>query len=478
MDSPKLFISYSWSNPEHEQRVIDFASELRQAGVDAILDKWDLKEGQDAVVFMEKMVNDPDIKKVAIISDKIYTAKANDREGGVGTETQIISKEIYDKVDNTKFVVVVFEKNEDGDPYLPTYYKSRIYIDLSENDRYLENFEKMLRWIYDKPLHIKPEIGQKPSFLEEGEAISLKTSHLFQRAVEALRNNKSYASGALKEYFDTFANNLESFRITNKDVEFDEIVIQSINDFMPYRNELIKIFNTISQFASNQENINLLHKFFENIAPFMNRPEHIKQWQESDFDNYSFIVHELFLYLITILIKNECFEQANNILEQQFFIPSNADYGHDGMCSYTIFRKHMRSLEHRNNRLKLRRLSLRADLLKERCSGTGFQFRDLLQTDFILFLRAEIENVSIYKKWYPETLVYIDGFQRPFEVFARASSTKYFDRIKCLLAIDSLEQIEWLLNEYEEGSKKLPRWQFESFNPTLLLGFDKLASRP
>ena len=47
--------SYCWSSEEHEQWVINLATELREAGVDVIFDKWDLKEGHDALKFMEKM---------------------------------------------------------------------------------------------------------------------------------------------------------------------------------------------------------------------------------------------------------------------------------------------------------------------------------------------------------------------------------------------------------------------------------------
>ena len=83
MTAPRLFISYSWSSPAHEQTVIDLATELRDSGVDVILDKWDLKEGHDSVAFMEQMVTNPEIKKVAIISDKIYAEKADGRAGGV-----------------------------------------------------------------------------------------------------------------------------------------------------------------------------------------------------------------------------------------------------------------------------------------------------------------------------------------------------------------------------------------------------------
>ncbi|MFC1944254.1 toll/interleukin-1 receptor domain-containing protein [Chloroflexota bacterium] len=53
-DNPKLFISYSWSSPEHQQWVIDLATQLREYGVDVVLDKWALKEGHDAIAFMEK----------------------------------------------------------------------------------------------------------------------------------------------------------------------------------------------------------------------------------------------------------------------------------------------------------------------------------------------------------------------------------------------------------------------------------------
>ena len=98
----KLFISYSWSTPDHEQWVVDLARELRESGVDVILDKWDLKEGHDAFAFMERMVSDPDINKVAIICDRTYSEKADKRSGGVGTEAQIISPEVYAKEDQNK----------------------------------------------------------------------------------------------------------------------------------------------------------------------------------------------------------------------------------------------------------------------------------------------------------------------------------------------------------------------------------------
>ena len=477
MTAPKLFISYSWSEPEHEQWVIDLATEVRESGVDVILDKWDLKEGHDAVAFMEQMVTNPEIKKVAIICDASYAVKADGRSGGVGTETQIISKEVYENQAQEKFVAVVCKKDVDGKPFLPTYYKSRIYIDLAEADGYTENFERLLRWIFDRPLYVKPDIGDKPSFLSDGERLTLGTTIVFRRCIDAVKNDKAYAAGAFDEYCGTFSANLERFRLPKSEGEFDDAVLRSIEEFIPYRNEAIQLFTTIAQYAPKDNLIERLHRLFESMIPYMSRPAHVSQYNEWDFDNFKFLVHELYLYALAVLLKHDRFEQAKYLLAQQYYVPGNSDYGRDVMVSFVVFREHLSSLEHRNSRLKLRRLSLRADLLKERSICTGVDFRYLLQADFVAFIRAEVEVKEEYKRWWPETLLYIGRFNGAFEIFARAASKAYFERVKVILGIASPADLELLLNSYSDGSRRLPKWEFEGFNPAVLLGADRLASR-
>lgn len=43
--TPKVFISYSWSSPAHQERVKTIADRLLSDGVDIIIDIYDLKEG-------------------------------------------------------------------------------------------------------------------------------------------------------------------------------------------------------------------------------------------------------------------------------------------------------------------------------------------------------------------------------------------------------------------------------------------------
>jgi hypothetical protein len=122
-------------------------------------DKWDLKEGHDRFAFMESMVTSDDIDKVLIICDSGYKEKADSREGGVGTETQIITPELYSHAQQEKFIPILAERDEEGKEVFPTFVSLWIYIDLSSVDTFEENYEKLLRNIFKAPAHKRPPLG-------------------------------------------------------------------------------------------------------------------------------------------------------------------------------------------------------------------------------------------------------------------------------------------------------------------------------
>lgn len=180
MQTRRVFISYSWTTSIHEAWVLELAHRLQGNGVHVVIDKWDLKTGQDKYSFMEQMVHAADIDKVLIILDKAYVDKANGREGGVGTETTIISNEVYRSTTQQKFIPIVVEKKEDGTAYLPTYLSSRIYIDLSDETTSDANYEKLVREIYEKPLLTRPKLGKAPSYIMDESPSSYQTSSILR----------------------------------------------------------------------------------------------------------------------------------------------------------------------------------------------------------------------------------------------------------------------------------------------------------
>jgi hypothetical protein len=272
-----------------------------------------------------------------------------------------------------------------------------------------------------------------------------------------------------------FAENLEKFRITEKNGEFDELVIKNIEDFIPYRNEFIQLLITISKYSREEQTVNLLHIFFEQLIPYKYRPESAQSYSEWDYDNFKFIIHELFLYTMAIFLKYERFSYALHLMSQDYYARVPAEYGHNTMVSYEVFRSSLRSLEHRNKRLNLQRLSLQADLLKQRSHSTAIEFRYLMQADFVLFMRKSVEDSYI---WRPDTLLYVEHFSRAFEIFARSASKTYFDKVKNLIRIESPRDLEPVFESYRQNKRKLPRWEFDSFDPSTLLGYSKLATKP
>ena len=124
--TPQVFISYSWTTEEFKSKVKELAERLVHDGVDVKLDIWDLKDGHDKYAFMEECVTNPNIDRVLIICDKGYATKADKRQGGVGNETAIISAEVYQNATQEKFIPVIMERDEHGEPYMPAYLKSRM----------------------------------------------------------------------------------------------------------------------------------------------------------------------------------------------------------------------------------------------------------------------------------------------------------------------------------------------------------------
>jgi|SRR6266446_303830 hypothetical protein len=482
---PKAFISYSWSSQAHQKWVLDLATQLRENGVDVTIDKWDLKEGHDAIKFMEQMVTDPEIKKVIIVLDRTYAEKADGRKGGVGTETQIISPEIYAKADQDKFVGVVSETDQDGKPFTPTFYKSRIYIDLSQSDIYAANFDQLLRWIYDKPAHPKPPLGKRPEFLNEN-SIQLPTLSRANRAMDLLKSGSSQAGGALGEYFSVFAESLEAFRIPVDKFEpqrFDEPIVLSIDSFLPYRDEFISVVSALARYSSVNDD-KPLRSFVERLIPYMFRPKSVMQYNEWYWDNFKFVIHEMFLYAIGVLLKHERFDLVLQLLSQGYYVGDALDNSREPMQQFRIIYQYMESLVHRNKRLELRRISLRADMLEQRSHASGLPLVGLMQADFVLFFFSAITSFKEKKraKWWPETLLYYRENAPPFEIFARAESLQYFQKICPLIGIKSkaeLGQTLRLFGEQDDAPIKLPQWDaFHSISLEAAMNFEKLASKP
>jgi len=485
-EARKVFISYSWTSLEHETRVLDLATSLVEAGVDVLLDKWDLREGADINCYMEKMVSDKTIDKVIIICDKGYTDKANGRIGGVGTETLIVTPELYNQSDpassQQRYIPIVMGKDDKGKAFLPVYLSGRFYIDMSSPDRWATAFEQLIRAIYDKPVHVKPQLGIPPAYVHSETAISLGTTTQQRMLLSAIKENKPTTIGLCQDYLEAIVTNFERFRIVPvKGIELDDQVLTSIGEFEAPRNEIVDVLITMIRFLEPLACGKLIHSFFEKLFKYTQWPEGQQSWNEATADNYRFIINELFLYSIAITLKNERFDLIPILLNDFYYYNHIRSSQANPMLSYVEFRFHLKSLAYRKERLSLRRISLQADILRERAlRRQDITFTHIQQADFFLFIHSHLhkDGTSYFPYWWPTTLVFIEYAPR-FEIFARAQSINRFNALKIALGIDDAKQLRVLAEEFRSGVREPPNFNhFETINPGHLMGIEDIATKP
>lgn len=146
------------------------------------------------------------------------------------------------------------------------------------------------------------------------------------------------------------------------------------------------------------------------------------------------------------------------------------------MVSYTEFRYSLTSLSKRNNRLNLSETSLHAYFLKSGSSSAGIEFTYIMQADFVLFMYSELNHSD--DKWWPESLVYLDHVSPSFEIFARAVSTKKFEKVRILLEIKNKNDLQPLFDSYSEGTRKPPNWGCRPsyVNPEKLMNYEQMVT--
>ena len=455
MISPKVFISYSWHPEENKIRVQQLAKRLMSDGVDVTVDVWSLKDGQDKYVFMEKMVTDPDINKVLIICNKDYAEKADGRKGGVGTESTIMSDEIYSKADQTKFLPVVFEKGNDGMIYKPHFLKSRIHIDMSSDDSYEMGYEQLLRDIFDKPLIKKPALGTMPAFLETDEPILLSTAKE-QRFLKVKNEESSSFKDWVERYLEKLIASLGQFKISFRGgnaKDLVDLIEKSIDSMQVVTNDFINFLETVS--ANEECKGEQFVDFFENLLQYYEDNNIALPTSDSVSylvnDNYRFFNYELFLSFASIMLKHQRFDIIRDVVSADFCILSNR-MGREVMpLNYVEFQKYNYTLDRfKKNLMNSNLISEAATLLKSKMEGKLFE--KMIEADILLYYLSlvYVKTEEVYDTWYPELSIYNSSFT----ILPKLVSSRYFEKAKVLFGVDDKESFVTLAKGLKDNLQR------------------------
>jgi hypothetical protein len=170
--APRVFVSYSWDDPEHIAWVLRLATRLREDGVDVVLDRWDTRLGSDLSLFMEKAADTS--YRVLIVASSNYAAKADAGEGGVGYERRVITPSLMKDLGGHRAVPVLRE-NQEGE--LPRFMGAAKYVDFRDENLYEDRYYELLQdlhGIHDTP---KPLLGRNPFGAMPDEEVPIALRH-------------------------------------------------------------------------------------------------------------------------------------------------------------------------------------------------------------------------------------------------------------------------------------------------------------
>ena len=441
-ETKTVFISYSWTV---QGKVIELAERLMASGIDVILDVYDLKEGQDKYAFMEQSVNNPAVDRVLIICDKTYKEKADNRAGGVGDETVIISPEIYGKSKQEKFIPVAVEADEDGHAYIPAYIRSRIYIDLTtEDDRYESEYEKLLRNIYEAPLFKKPALGKKPEWLEQ-DVIDLSVIRDLIKQVRGYTGgNAAKAEYLLRKTADEFLSAAKQYQVP-ENVPFDEGLLTAIDQTKSFRDLFLDYCEGL--IYSGLPVANTLAGIFERLHNELHDTGGRSSYRTSDFELYEFMIWELFITTTAILLHYEKYADIRSLLTHTYFLKQNAFDISLESHTFLMFGANFSTIEGvcKPKSSEPRRYTMAGDMLihrerKPMLTKEAISNADIFLYQMSLTLQIE-ENRRGY--WFPTTYVYHSEVQ---PMWQRLKSKAYCNTMLPLFGAENIDEMKQLIN--------------------------------
>lgn len=145
----KVFLSYSKDSEEHQEWVARLADALeRESDIDVVFDEYDLYAGKDLTKFMERAA---EADRVVVVLTPEYARRANERLGGVGYESNILTARLFqDSLEDISIPVL----RGNPEKSIPSYMRSKVYIDMREKPP--GEVYELLRSIRQLPKRVRP----------------------------------------------------------------------------------------------------------------------------------------------------------------------------------------------------------------------------------------------------------------------------------------------------------------------------------
>lgn len=395
---------------------------------------------------MERMVNDESVSHVLVVCDREYKEKADQRKHGVGTESQIISPEVYESADQSKFIPLVCEFDNDRNAILPSFFRSRIWIDFSSPNLVDENWEQLIRALYGKPLYTKPKLGSPPSYISSDiplptNSVLAKFSSLRQAV---LQEKQGMVRINRRDFLDACIDYADQLRI-REDPGTDTIgerILADVGKLKLLRDPLVDWVMLESETSRREEYSLELIEFMEKLSELKSRPREVTRYSETWFEAHSIFVYEVFLYFVAALMRTRSYDLLHDVYWAAYLPPETARYTQNQLDRFDVFQGYADSLGPILSPEGKKLISPTAEVLRRHADRRDFPFSEIIQAELLTVLASITMGVC----WAPQTLIYAP-YHAEFPFFIRTTQRKYFLNLAKVIGIDDANEVRSIVRQ-------------------------------
>lgn len=259
-------------------------------------------------------------------------------------------------------------------------------------------------------------------------------------ACDALSNDKEHAAKSTKSYLDALLNVLNNFHVVQpREGAFDARVLATVDASRSFVDEYRRLMSIIASSEKSESYSPQVIAFLEGVLdlkknyPIQETAAYL--WR----DALGFISRELYLATVRPLLLQSRWVFVKQLLQHNYAVS-----GSEKTFRYTAFDSFQRSLDvFRNRRLQLQRLSVSADVLKDRVEESAIDFEGIMQTDFFLHVNSLLDGHDPMHAWRARTLGHAsEQVVSGFELFVSARAGKIDAGLKQVLNVTDWTQLQ------------------------------------
>lgn len=136
---PKVFISYKWESNDHNDWVMKFAVDLRSAGIEAFLDRWEVKYGESFSDYMTSRISEADAMLFVMTTASVDAVESKSRAGGALKFEMQLAASRRIAGENFRLIPIYREGNKTA-----AHVRDHRYVDFRDDANYVSNLQLLI----------------------------------------------------------------------------------------------------------------------------------------------------------------------------------------------------------------------------------------------------------------------------------------------------------------------------------------------